>query len=485
MEADTAATRAPLSVLERGLRLFTDVRAGEGLTGVVMFADVFLILCAYYFVKALRDGWIAISEVAGLPSFQLKAYTSFAQSLVLWAVVSVYGRLAARWPRRTLITRVTLVCMAILVLFWLLQPGLLFGPLPAAGVVFYLWVGMFGLFVVAQFWTFAADLYAGERGKRLLPLIAIGATGGAAFGSFLTHRLLRSGWLTSGDLLLLAILPLGASIVLTRLADARGPLGTPRSQRAEPTTPAFAAAFAGKGAVAMIAHHRYLLAVALVATLTNWVITNGDNLLFRVLQESLQQAVATRGITGADAIRTFVREGTTAFYGDYFFWVNVFALVAQALLASRLVRYGGVGAVLLLLPVISLLAYTTMALQSVFAVVRVMKIAENATNYSIDNTARQVIWLPTTAEMKYKTKPAIDSLFVRLGDGMAALTVFVAMKLFDLSTQGLCLVNVALVACWLPAAIAIVREYRHLLPAVPPEPAVATAAGGEASRKLG
>ena len=119
----------------------------------------------------------------------------------------------------------------------------------------------------------------------------------------------------------------------------------------------------------MIAHHRYLLAVAIVATLTNLVITNGDNLLFRVLQESLQQTVATRGIAGADAIRTFVREGTTAFYGDYFFWVNVFALLPQALLASRLVRYGGVGAVLLLLPVISLLAYTTMALQSVFAVV--------------------------------------------------------------------------------------------------------------------
>src|SRR5262245_17081454 len=450
-----------------------------------MFADVFLILCAYYFVKALRDGWIAVSEVAGLSQVELKAYTSFGQSLLLWPIVSVYAHLSARWPRRTLITRVTLVCMAILVLFWLLQPGLLFGPLPAAGVVFYLWVGMFGLFVVAQFWTFAADLYAGERGKRLLPLIAIGATGGAAFGSFLTHRLLRSGWLSSGDVLLLAGLPLGAWIALARLAVARGPLGTPRSQRATPTAPACAAAPSGKGAVAMIVQHRYLLAVAFVATLTNWVITNGDNLLFRALQDALRQAVTAQGITDAEAIRTFVREGTTAFYGDYFFWVNVFALLAQALLASRLVRYGGVGAVLLLLPVISLLAYTTMALQSVLVVVLVMKIAENATNYSIDNTARQVIWLPTTAEMKYKTKPAIDSLFVRLGDGMAALTVFVGVQLFDLSTQGLCLVNVALVACWLPAAIAIVREYRHLLPAAPPVPAtdVATAAAGEASRK--
>ena len=97
--------------------------------------------------------------------------------------------MSSRWPRRTLITRVTLVCIANLGLFWLLQPGLLFENLPGAGVAFYLWVGMFGVFVVAQFWTFAADLYAGERGKRLLPLIAVGATGGAAFGSFLTQHL--------------------------------------------------------------------------------------------------------------------------------------------------------------------------------------------------------------------------------------------------------------------------------------------------------
>ena len=208
MDAEVAPAREPLSVLERGLRLFTDVRPGEGLTGVVMFADVFLILCAYYFVKALRDGWIAVSEVAGLSQAELKAYTSFAQSLLLWGIVSVYARLSARWSRRTLVTGVTLVCMSSLVVFWLLQPGVLFTNLPGAGVAFYLWVGMFGVFVVAQFWTFAADLYAGERGKRMLPLIAVGATGGAAFGSFLTQHLLRSGLVDSGTLLLIATVPL-------------------------------------------------------------------------------------------------------------------------------------------------------------------------------------------------------------------------------------------------------------------------------------
>ena len=67
-----------------------------------------------------------------------------------------------------------------MVIFWFLQPGLFLGSSRGPGIVFYLWVGMFGVFVVAQFWTFCADLYTDERGKRMLPLIAIGATSGAA-----------------------------------------------------------------------------------------------------------------------------------------------------------------------------------------------------------------------------------------------------------------------------------------------------------------
>jgi AAA family ATP:ADP antiporter len=79
-----------------------------------------------------------------------------------------------------------------------------------------------------------------------------------------------------------------------------------------------------------------------------------------------------------------------------------------------------------------------------------------------------VIWLPTTTEMKYWTKPAIDSLFLRLGDGMAALTVLVGLQLLDLSTGSLALVNVALVGCWLGAAVVIVLEYRRLMRARTP-----------------
>src|SRR5262245_19249046 len=129
-----------------------------------MFTNVFLILCAYYFIKPLREGWLASSGTGGLSKIELRAYTAFAQSLLLIPVVAYYGRLVGRWPRAVLIQRATLFCMATMVAFWALQPNFLFEHPPGIGIAFYLWVGMFSVFVVAQFWAFAADLYTEERG---------------------------------------------------------------------------------------------------------------------------------------------------------------------------------------------------------------------------------------------------------------------------------------------------------------------------------
>jgi ATP:ADP antiporter, AAA family len=477
--SSNVATAAPsvgrLSPLERGLRVFTEVRPGEGLTAVVMFANVSLILCAYYFIKPLRDGWIAVSAVDGFSSVEIKAYASFAQSLALIGAVAMYGRLAARWPRRELIQRTTLFCMSNLLVFWVLHHA----RVANAGVVFYIWVGMFGLFVVSQFWAFAADLYTEERGRRLMPMIAIGATAGSVGGSFVAGSIVNSRVLDGSALLLAATVPLLASIVLTTIADHRGPTGegahAPGARRvAVPAVPDD-----GKrgGAWRLIYRNRYLLAVAGVTLLTYWVSTNGENLLFRVVQDALRHEVAARPDMDEQATRVFVSEGTTAFYASFFFWVNACALMLQAFCASRLLKYGGLGLILLLLPAIALSSYAAMAFLPYLMLVRVMKTAENSTSYSINNTARHVLWLPTTTEMKYKAKPAIETLVVRLGDGLAALTILVGVRVYALSTPTLFLVNAALGVLWLLIAVIVVHEYRRIRaeagPAAPRDEAIA------------
>jgi AAA family ATP:ADP antiporter len=449
---------APLSTTERFLRLFTEVKPGEGATAVMMFVNVFLILLAYYFIKPLREGWIAISDIQGLTRMEVKAYSSFAQSILLLFVVGWYAQLADRWDRVTLFTRATLFCISNMVIFWFLQPDLFFEQLPLSGIFYYLWVGMFGVFVVAQFWTFCADIYTDERGKRMMPFVAIGATSGAAAGSWLVDMLVGSGILPTEYLLLVAVGPLLLSILLVRRVERREGIAV--------NTPVASDEFGGEQAsvwngAKLVLLSRFLLLAALVTLLTNWVNTNGENLLFRVIQEALSVQAQARGFTDERGALQFIRDGTTAFYGNFYFWVNMVALVLQAFVASRLLKYGGFAAILLILPVIALASYTLMALLPILAVVKLMKIAENATDYSLNNTSRHVLWLPVSSVMKFRGKPAIDTLYVRLGDGLAAITVLVGVHLLALSTAGFFVFNVFLVLCWLAAGMMLVREHRR------------------------
>ena len=454
-----------LTKIERILHTFTEVRSGEGYTAVLMFTNVFLILCAYYFIKPLREGWVAVSDISGLSKMEVRAYSSFAQSLLLLFIIGWYGRLATHYSRVSLITRATLFCIVIMVIFWFLQPGFFIENLPASGIIFYLWVGMFGVFVVAQFWTFCADIYTDESGKRLLPLIAIGGTTGAAVGSGMVDLFVNTGIIPTEALLLIATLPLFISIKLTRIVDARhrnkvlsGMLKSSKGTRSPVTdNKNIGSVFSG---AKLIFISRFLLLAALVTLLTNWVNTNGENLLFRVVQETLTNLAAEQEITDSQKIIEFTRDGTTAFYGDFYFWVNIIALLLQSFVASRLLKLGGFGVILMMLPVIALVSYTAMALLPILAIEKIMKIVENATDYSINNTARHVLWLPVDSMTKFIGKPVIDTLYVRVGDGLSAVTVLIGVQLLALSTTQFFIFNISLVVLWLICGILLVREYK-------------------------
>lgn len=455
-----------LSPLERVLRIFTDVRRGEGLTGLLMLASVFFLLTAYYLLKPAREGLLATAGIEGISKIELKAYTSFGQGLLLLGIIPVYSRIVGGVARRQLISWVNLFFIANLVVFWLLQPGMIVSRVPYLGIAYYLWVGIFNVLVVAQFWSFAADIYTEERGKRLIPMIAIGASGGAVFGSWLTDVLVGEspeggqGRVGTYSLLLIAAFILGGAILLMRIADARGATGqgvegAPASARTEEKMDK-------SGAYKLVFSHKYLLVTAIFILILNWVNTNGENSLFSAIQEAVGREMEGKGGLDDAAREAFVSDRTTQFYGNFQLWVNAAGLVMQSFLASRMLKYGGFGLILLMLPVVSLTSYSLMAVLPVLGVIKVMKIAENATDYSINNTAKQVLWLPTTREMKYKAKAAIDTLFVRLGDGLAALTVFVVINQLKLSVRAMFILNVALVLVWIALGISLVRQHRRM-----------------------
>jgi AAA family ATP:ADP antiporter len=118
---------------------------------------------------------------------------------------------------------------------------------------------------------------------------------------------------------------------------------------------------------------------------------------------------------------------------------------------------------LFILPLIALGGYTAIALFPLFGVVRLTKVLENSTDYSLQNTTRHALFLPTSREAKYKAKQAIDSFFVRFGDMLSAAVVFAGTTL-AFTVRQYALLNVAVVIVWLVTATAIAREHKKLVP---------------------
>jgi AAA family ATP:ADP antiporter len=114
---------------------------------------------------------------------------------------------------------------------------------------------------------------------------------------------------------------------------------------------------------------------------------------------------------------------------------------------------------ILVLPLIAFTGYTILAFAPVLALVRAVKIAENATDYSIQNTVRNVLFLPTSRDEKYKAKQAIDSFFWRAGDVLSAALVFVGVTMLGLGTSGFARANLVLASIWVILAYAVGREY--------------------------
>ena len=462
--AAPAADRA--GPLDRALRLVADVRGGEGATAILLALNVFLLLATYYCIRPVREALIL--STTGGP--ELKSYLAAGQAILLLGLVPAYGKLADRLPRRRLLNTVTAFFILCLVGFYALAQA----EVPIA-VVFFLWVGIFNLMIVAQFWSFANDLYTKEQGERLFAIVAVGASLGAVLGARLAGSLIPL--LGLPQLLLVAAGLLALAVAISNLVDARERAEHESHLPLELTTAELPAAtgeyqvqnvedsqkltvslpgigpMSRKGTFKLVFGNRYLLLIALLILFVNWVNTTGEYILGRAVVDAANAAVAS-GAAGLSE-----SEYIGQFYSDFLFIVSIMALLLQLFVVSRLIKYAGVRISVLVLPVLAFTGYAVLAFAPVLALVRLVKIAENATDYSVQNTVRNVLFLPTSRDEKYKAKQAIDSFFWRAGDVLSAALVFVGITALGLGTTGFARANLVLASVWLLLALAVGREY--------------------------
>lgn len=417
--------------LEFGLSLFGDVRPGEGATVVMLTVNVFLILSAYYLLKVAREPLILLGGGA-----EVKSYASVGQSILLVFVASFYGWLAARVGRMMLVSCVSLFFVANLLIFFAL--GLFHVPV---GVPFFLWAGIFNVVTVAQFWSFTADLYSEEQGKRLFPIVGIGSSIGAVAGAWLAAPLVGMG--SPFTLMIVAAAILVVALGLTALVHKReARAGESHVKDAEPL---------GHGsAFGLVLRDRYLLFFALLVLVLNFVTKSGDYALDRML---VAQSAAHAQAMGIDQ-SAYIGQ----FKAHYFQFINVIGMVLQLFLVSRIVKHAGLRVALVIIPLASTVGYGATLLVPVIEVLFVARIIESSLDYSLSNTTQQTLWLVTTREAKYKAKQVIDTFFKRAGDTMSAAVVWMTVH-FALGTRTFLAINVALSVAWVGLALVVGRGY--------------------------
>jgi AAA family ATP:ADP antiporter len=394
----------------RALRSFLPVQRGELAKVTLLATNVFVLLTTYYVLKVVREPLILLGGGA-----EVKAYASAGQAALLVFVVPAFGALAARRSRLQLMVSVQTFFIGCLVAFYVLARA----HVPI-GIAFYLWVGVFNVLVISNFWSFATDVFTQDQGKRLFGIIGLGGSAGAILGAlvpgFLKHHVDIYG------LMIVAAGGLALSTVIYAFVDRTG------SKASEPMD--------RSGGFGLVASDRYLRLIAIMVVLATVVNTTGEYVVGSMV-ESASRSVADRGAYIA------------SFYSSYYGAVNVASALIQGLLVARLMSAVGVRRTLYVMPLVALGSWLLFLGRTTVSMIRLTKTAENSVDYSLHNTVRQTLFLPTSREAKYKAKAAIDTFVFRIADVVAGLGVVYALVHLGLGARGFAFVNLVITLAWL------------------------------------
>ena len=431
------------------------VGAGEWRAILRFVAGLFLLLTAYYILKVIREPLILATGSA-----VSRSYARAVQATLLVGLVPLYSALANRIAPATLVQYVFLFFVTCLLAF----VGLGHAGVPI-GFAFFVWLGIFSTMSIAQFWSLANDLLTEAEGERLFPLIAIGGTLGAIAGAQVAAQ--GIGALGPFGLMLLAALLVAGCMACTasgaRAWRARGSLAWTATAAADSACRTRMAHDPHNGFTLLLAD-RYLLLIACAVLLVNVVNTTGDYMLAELVSRAADAASAGAADAGA-ARRTWIG----VFYGNFQTAISALTALAQMLLVARLFQRAGLERALFVLPVIVLFGYGSVALLPLLGLLAAVKVLENGTEYSLQNTLQQALFLPTSRDTKYKAKAAIDTFVVRAGDVGSAAIVWLGTQL-ALGVRGFAIANVLIGLLWLLLILRLARRHHALAGTRPAAP---------------
>ena len=365
---------------------FADIRPNEIRATLWSFLYFFCLLAVYLILRPLRD---EMGIAAGRDTLQ---YLFTATFFVMLAASPLYAGLVAKLPRQKFIPLIYRFFILNLVIFWAFLTFSIEATWTAR--IFFVWVSVFNLFAVSVFWSFMADLFATEQGKRLFGFIAAGGTAGTLLGSSLTVGL--SGVIGPANLLIAA----GGLLELAIFCAARLESAVPVSEQS--SAQGNGAAALGGGMLAgfrLILGSRYLAGIALWVALLSLA---GTFLYF------LQQDVV-RSISADPAVRTRIFAGMDLI-------ANLMTLALQFAATGQIIKRLGAGTAAALLPMVFACGFAALMIVPGLWTVVAFQALQRTLNFSFSNPAREILFTSVAREEKYKAKNLIDTVVFRGGD---------------------------------------------------------------------
>jgi AAA family ATP:ADP antiporter len=388
------------------------------------FAYFFMLLASYYVLRPLRDQMGIAGGVKNLP------WLFTATFVTLLVAQPLYGALVAKLTRARFIPIVYHFFAANLALFWLLL--MLSVETAIVARIFFVWVSVFNLFAVAVFWSFMADLFDAEQGKRLFGFIGAGGTAGALLGPVITIAL--SVPLGPTNLLIAAIVLLEAAVFCVYRLE--------RAATAHAGAPAAEPPRIGGGAFAALVEmfqSPYLLGVGAWVSLLSF----GATIVY------FEQAhIISTTVHGAGA--------QTRIFASIDLAVSLLTLATQVLATGWLLKRFGTGIAAGALPLVYVVGFAALAVSPSLAVVLTLQVVQRWMNFAIANPARQVFFTVVTREEKYKAKNLIDVVIYRGSDALYGW-VFDSLQFLGLKLGAIALCALPVTAGWLVLSAALGR----------------------------
>lgn len=449
---------------------FPDLKHNETRKFGLLAITGFFVIGTYWLLRLLKQtifmkiafpmelGWQAHQGVLFQP------IAKFWSPFVVLATVLIYSKLVDLFKKHQLFyifctfygILFGAIASAILVKEWYGAHVLGKEVLAIVGWVNYFAVESFGSLVVALFWSFTNSICTTESAKRGFPLIVsfmqVGAIGGSAL--LLLTESVGAMWpfISLASVFMFAIVTMIWYFMLTTPADEL--IGNKAAAASEKKKEGFFEGFTS--GLVLLVSRPYLLGILIISTFYE--------ICMQIVDYQLHaQASRVPELASTEAFNRF--EGILGMSA------NGLSLLIALLGTSYIVKRFGTRISLAIYPVIfsitiiALLLFfysgpsSTQLLWATFASFMIIK----AISYALNNPLKEMMYIPTSKDAKFKSKGWIDMFggrFAKAGGG--SINNFFKHDLSELMVYGT-FISLGIIGVWLGAAFYVGRKNQQLI----------------------